>query len=229
MEVWSAIPKSKKHKKKKAGNKSKPNGDLGKPNGIKVGEEHENDDIEEEEQEPKTPTATIPPSLNEEPPAENNNPANGGQPTFRNSTPHELVEATVLGNHAAETGHSEKLTSLNNMSSVSSADTEARLDALANERTALRDEVAQLRRSLEQIQGKHEDELGSIRTQFEETQGEKEHAEAQYRNLLGRVNTIRSQLGERLKADAVCILAVHLGQGSHFKTGRLSTSKKSDR
>ena len=87
---------------------------------------------------------------------------------------------------------------------VLSADTEARLDALAEERIALRDEVAQLRRSLEQIQGKHEEELGSVRAQLEETEGEKEHAEMQYRNLLGKVNTIRSQLGERLKADAVC-------------------------
>ena len=72
-----------------------------------------------------------------------------------------------------------------------------------NERTALREEVAQIRRSLEEIQEKHEDELGSIREQLADTQGEKEQAETQYRNLLGKVNTIRSQLGERLKADAV--------------------------
>ncbi len=210
MEVCLAIPKTKKHKRKKAGNRGKPNGDTGKPNGIKVDEDHENEDIEEEEQEPKTPTATIQPPLNEEPPSQNQNPANGSHPTSRNPTSPEPVEAIDLGNYAAEMGRSEKLTSLdrttqNNMPLASSADTEARLDALANERTALRDEVAQLRISLEQIQGKHEEELGSIRTQLEETQGEKEHAEAQYRNLLGRVNTIRSQLGERLKADAVCI------------------------
>ena len=72
-----------------------------------------------------------------------------------------------------------------------------------NERAALREEVAQVRRSLEEIQEKHEDELGCIREQLADTQGEKEQAETQYRNLLGKVNTIRSQLGERLKADAV--------------------------
>ena len=72
-----------------------------------------------------------------------------------------------------------------------------------NERAALREEVAQVRRSLQEIQEKHEDELGSIREQLADTQGEKEQAETQYRNLLGKVNTIRSQLGERLKADAV--------------------------
>lgn len=82
-------------------------------------------------------------------------------------------------------------------------DTDARLEALVNERAALREEVAQVRKSLEEIQGKHEDELGSIRGQLADTQGEKEQAETQYRNLLGKVNTIKSQLGARLKADAV--------------------------
>ena len=89
------------------------------------------------------------------------------------------------------------------LTASTATDTAARLEALVNERAALREEVAQLRRSLEQIQGKHEEELGSIRERLADTQGEKEQAETQYRNLLGKVNTIRSQLGERLKADAV--------------------------
>ena len=82
-------------------------------------------------------------------------------------------------------------------------ETDARLQALVNERTALREEVAQVRKALQEIQGKHEEELGTMREQLADTQGEKEQAETQYRNLLGKVNTIRSQLGERLKADAV--------------------------
>ena len=82
-------------------------------------------------------------------------------------------------------------------------DTDARLQALVDERNALRKEVAQVRRSLEELQEKHEEELGNIGEQLADTQGEKEQAETQYRNLLGKVNTIRSQLGERLKADAV--------------------------
>ena len=82
-------------------------------------------------------------------------------------------------------------------------DTDARLEALVNERAALREEVAQVRRSLEEIQGKYQDEMGVLREQLAGTQAEKEQAETQYRNLLGKVNTIRSQLGERLKADAV--------------------------
>lgn len=82
-------------------------------------------------------------------------------------------------------------------------DTGARLEALALERSALRDEVTQLRESLEKIQAKHDEDMTMIRSELEERNGEKEHAETQYRNLLGKVNTIRSQLGERLKADAV--------------------------
>ncbi|KAL9122526.1 MAG: hypothetical protein Q9187_000926 [Circinaria calcarea] len=90
----------------------------------------------------------------------------------------------------------------NGFSSTSADDTETRLDALARERAALRDEVTQLRKALQDIQGKHEEELSSFREQLEDTQGEKEHAESQYGNLLGKVNQIKSQLGERLKAYA---------------------------
>ena len=94
-------------------------------------------------------------------------------------------------------------------SALTMTETYVRLEALVNERAALREEVAQVRRSLEEIQGKHEEELGGIREQLVDTQGEKVQAETQYRNLLGKVNTIKSQLGERLKADAV---GVHLSQ-----------------
>lgn len=105
---------------------------------------------------------------------------------------------------AEEESPTSKDISLGDKFAASAAtDTDARLEALVNERAALREEVAQLRRSLEQIQGTHEEELGSIREQLADTQGEKEQAETQYRNLLGKVNTIKSQLGERLKADAV--------------------------
>lgn len=83
------------------------------------------------------------------------------------------------------------------------SDTEERIEAYARNRDSLREEVTELRRSLEEIQVKHQGELEVIRKQLEETQGQKDHAETQYRNLLGKVNTIKSQLGERLKADAV--------------------------
>ncbi|KAF4550003.1 GRIP-related Arf-binding domain-containing protein [Elsinoe fawcettii] len=81
-------------------------------------------------------------------------------------------------------------------------DVTARLDAAERERDTLRAEVAELRKSLESIQTKHEEDLGSIREQKEEAEAAKEKADSQYQTLLGRVNTIRSQLGDRLKADA---------------------------
>ena len=81
---------------------------------------------------------------------------------------------------------------------------DVRLEALQKERQALREEVAQMRKNLEAIQERHDEELSNVREQLSQTEEEKESAEAQYQNLLGKVNTIRSQLGERLKADAVC-------------------------
>ena len=215
VEASIAGPKSKKHKKKKAGIKSKPNGETGRTNGIKIDDENENEEVDEEEPEPKTLTATIQPPIHEDPSSENGSAVNGGTAASHNSSQPKSIELVELGdrdlgNNDVEVSHLKTAPSMDRTTQDSklpalSADTEARLDALAKERIALRDEVSQLRRSLEQIQGKHEEELGSVRAQLEETEGEKEHAETQYRSLLGRVNTIKSQLGERLKADAVCI------------------------
>merc|ERR1719487_3163984 len=57
-------------------------------------------------------------------------------------------------------------------------------------------------RHLEDLQRQHTEEVSGVKEELEQTQQSREHAETQYRNLLGKVNTIRSQLGERLKADA---------------------------
>lgn len=82
-------------------------------------------------------------------------------------------------------------------------DPDSRFETLVKDRDALRVQVTQLRQSLEELQASHQTNLDSIREKLEETQTEKEHAEDQYHTLLGRVNTIKAQLGERLKADAV--------------------------
>ncbi|ETI22670.1 hypothetical protein G647_06746 [Cladophialophora carrionii CBS 160.54] len=81
-------------------------------------------------------------------------------------------------------------------------DAAARFDALVKDRDALRQEVTQLRQSLEELQAKHNSEIEAVQGELADTQAEKENAEEQYQSLLGKVNTIRSQLGERLKADA---------------------------
>ncbi|KAF1849676.1 uncharacterized protein K460DRAFT_1879 [Cucurbitaria berberidis CBS 394.84] len=98
----------------------------------------------------------------------------------------------------------------------SPSDTSARLDAIAKERDALRQEVTGLRKSLENIQSKHEaaargddvsskyeEEIRTLRDELDEANEGKDHFETQYKNLLGRVNTIKTSLGDRLKADAV--------------------------
>ena len=89
---------------------------------------------------------------------------------------------------------------------MSGDDVAVRFEALVQDRDALRAEVTQLRQSLEQIQSKHEEELGDVQTQLQDTQAEKEEAQEQYQSLLGKVNTIKAQLGERLKSDAVGLL-----------------------
>lgn len=87
------------------------------------------------------------------------------------------------------------------------SDTEERLAAAANERDQLKAEVTELRKSLEEIQQRHEEESSQKQTRMEEAQAGKEHAETRYQKLLSQVNMIKAQLGERLKADAVRILA----------------------
>jgi peptidoglycan hydrolase CwlO-like protein len=83
------------------------------------------------------------------------------------------------------------------------SDASSRLDALAKERDALRQEVTELRKNLESIQGRHEEEMSGLQGELDEANEGKEHFETQYKNLLGRVNTIKTSLGDRLKADAV--------------------------
>ena len=172
-------------------------------------EDHnDHDEAEGEDQEPQTPTE--PPTSPQKTQVDHalqttNGTAKGGNEVP--GTPGEISsdetrEADEMSS-ASRDPPSNDQGPQENVAIQQTFDTEARLDALAKERDALRQEVAQVRKSLEEIQEKHEEELGDIREQLAGTQGEKEQAETQYRSLLGKVSTIRSQLGERLKADAV--------------------------
>lgn len=204
--------KSKKARKRKSG-RTKLNGESAKTAEAKIVEENDDDDLEVEEADLQTPTEVGKP-LNEFEDTVNS-PKSGKATASTNgasaaSDASKSAEATVDNRnegHGAEDEAPIPIRVPQMSTSISSnGDTEARLDALARERDALREEVAQLRRSLEEIQEKHEEDLISLREQLEETRGEKEHAETQFRNLLGKVNTIKSQLGDRLKADAVGLL-----------------------
>lgn len=114
----------------------------------------------------------------------------------------------------------------------SDSETTARLDAIAKERDALRQEVTGLRKSLESIQSKHEgqptegaqskheEEVHALREELEEATEGKEHFETQYNNLLGRVNTIKTSLGNRMKADAVGVAFCTYGATSRLTACR---------
>lgn len=88
-----------------------------------------------------------------------------------------------------------------------------KLDELVRERDFLRAEVTEMRRSLEEMQLKHQEELESLQSTLKESDTKKEHAENQFQKLLERVNTIKSQLGERLKEDAVCFSFIMIHPG----------------
>ncbi len=72
---------------------------------------------------------------------------------------------------------------------------------MSQDREALRLEVEQLRRQLESIQEAHVQETAQLRADLDESETAKEHAEAQYQTLLGRVEKIKETLGDRLKRD----------------------------
>ncbi|KAL8787777.1 MAG: hypothetical protein Q9195_007608 [Heterodermia aff. obscurata] len=215
-----SVSKSKKHRKKKPGGKDRLNESSENANGVNAQKPVEQSHVEsdEQEQEPDTPlSSTDFPSKIQEHALDDKMVTNGNKPSNRtlDSGSYQMLEKATGEAEAAviprrDASYALKPTdeelqlpdSRYESKNTGSEDTEARLDALARERETLRDEVAQLRRSLEELQGKHEEELIDVKGQLEETQGEKDHAETQYRNLLGKVNTIKSQLGERLKADA---------------------------
>lgn len=211
--------KYKKNRKKKLGGKHKSNGDFGKQIGHRIDGEIEIDQVQTNDLELKT--------LSEpEDPADYADDQVKGPLTSKyistadeavvsctNSTQHKtnLIEFSTANTDECETIDIAKpegrvITSLipryDSPDSLT-IDTKRRFDELARERTALRDEVALLRRSLEGIQGNHKEDLSNLCDQLLESKGETEHYETQYRNLLGKVGTLRSQLGERLKTYAV--------------------------
>ncbi len=144
------------------------------------------------------------PSSSNGPPAAGDNDTAIVFRTLLNDSTLVLEKKAAVDNVTSEATISDEST----VPTASSENTEKRFEALATERAALRDEVAHLRKSLKEMQEKHQEELSLQREQLEESIGDKERAETQYSNLLGKVNTIRSQLGEKLKADAVSTFSV---------------------
>jgi len=73
------------------------------------------------------------------------------------------------------------------------------------EQTVSVSQINELKEQIETLKANHESERSTLKKERDEALAAKERSDAQYQTLLGRVNTIKSQLGERLKADAVSI------------------------
>ncbi|KAI1799300.1 hypothetical protein F4811DRAFT_113648 [Daldinia bambusicola] len=93
-------------------------------------------------------------------------------------------------------GHPARESTTND--ATESTDTSARLDAITQEREALRAEVEQLRKQLETIQETHAQETAQLKSDLEESEAAKEQVEEQYQSLVDRVEKIKENVGNRL-------------------------------
>ena len=200
--------KSKNNKKKKGG-KNKANGEVAKPNDIKI-EEEQDLAAQGEEAESRTPTEPPTPTVENDPrlPSEHvssitKDPDTNGVVGLKDDQSSTENDAFAQENSSPEPSRLRQTERRAENEGFSTENSGRQFDTLTQERDALREEVAQVRKALEDLQARHEAEIERIRAQLAHTENDKEQAESQYRNLLVKVNTIRSQLGDRLKADAV--------------------------
>lgn len=214
MDGHVATSKNKKQKKKKIGGKNRANLDGLKPNGIKTACSGDHEHDTNDNPEPETPTDATHRSdeefeSNHKPSELSVNSASGlpNQPAPIVSAEHQEEPAMrdSSGNVSSPSNLEQNGAQEHATDNAPSEDTDVKSEILAKECQALQDEVAQLRKSLENLQEKHQEDANDLKAQLEESQNERDHAQTQYRTLLGRVNTIKSQFAERLRADAVCM------------------------
>ncbi|KFZ07162.1 hypothetical protein V501_06707 [Pseudogymnoascus sp. VKM F-4519 (FW-2642)] len=210
-QVSSLAPKKKANKKKKS--KSKLNGDLAKPSITPASGSGPAED-EEDEAQPDSPVVVRKPPVHQrpdEPPlidlqttsaaaeqSDKTADAKANGQTDGHTNGHADTTDTKQGNVSPTREAPDESIGSN---ASDTTDASVRLEAMSQDREALRAEVEALRRSLEDIQERHKEELSSVHSELEESEQAKEQAQSQYQNLLGRVNTIKSTLGERLAAD----------------------------
>ncbi|KAK5171098.1 uncharacterized protein LTR77_004242 [Saxophila tyrrhenica] len=195
--------KKKKKSKRKANAKAEGGAKASGPNGTTNGQSVEADDEEDEDDGVDSPVKTVLPShINDEdtlhmPSSPPESIARDEEPAVRNGGQEEQEEPEAQ----EDVEEDEEETKQVPAAPEQPTDTSDRLQAMQEERDSLRAEVTQLRQSLESLQEKQNEELSGVKEELAQVEQDKEHAETQYRNLLGKVNTIRSQLGERLKED----------------------------
>ncbi|KAK4252044.1 hypothetical protein C7999DRAFT_27284 [Corynascus novoguineensis] len=102
-------------------------------------------------------------------------------------------EPVPANGHASTNGHSPTISGARRSAT--------RPETMPEDHDALRLEVEQLRKQLENTQESHAQEVAQLRSDLEEAEAAREQAETQYQTLLGRVEKIRETLGDRLKRD----------------------------
>jgi DNA repair exonuclease SbcCD ATPase subunit len=99
---------------------------------------------------------------------------------------------------------------------------EQQLQTLSNSSSSEGDKLSQLQKALEEERSGRAQDVVEGKKRLREVEEAKEHLDGQYKTLLGRVSTIRSTLGERLKADAVCFFS-YVCTSCLFVAGRALT------
>lgn len=115
----------------------------------------------------------------------------------------QMKASTNNGTHAGNVDETESDSNAPEAPAVDTSGSEGRFETLVRDRDSLRAEVTDMRKSLEEIQSKHRSETKDLQGKLGDAETKREHAESQFQKLLERVNTIKSQLGERLKEDSV--------------------------
>ena len=236
-DVRELAPKSRKTKKKtKKGKNDRPtiNGEPKTPNGVQ-GELEAEEDVEADENISRTPTEPPTPTIQSVTEKSIPKLTNGvGGSSNEHEEASSNLSAEVRSSHSRKQSQSQRPESFqiarpkSPTEAPSSSNQHERLEALTREREALLDEVSQLRKSLEDFQKKHEADVGGMQEELTRTRSERDEKGTQYQNLLGKVSTIRTQLGDRLKADAVCWLLYEGIVCSDQELGRLSSSENED-
>jgi vacuolar-type H+-ATPase subunit D/Vma8 len=83
------------------------------------------------------------------------------------------------------------------------SDFSEKLDVMAKERDLLLQQVAELRKSLEEISVKHQSDIDQLQTRLQDAESGKQLSETLHNNLKERVTTITASLGERMRANKV--------------------------
>ena len=227
--------KSKKNKKKK-NNKTKANEESVRSNGAVNENDEERLELEvEEEEEIHTPAETPNTPLKSSHEGDSHIPNGSTQQNSADSRAALDVYVPEDSRNIERRKSQSKTASLSISKSGVQEETQASTEAttasdeIMNDIQRLQTQVASLERALSEQKDVYDRDTDDLRRQVEVTNEQKAQAETQYQNLLGKVNTIRSQLGERLKADAVCANCIELILRANHLPGRSGSSAESDR